>query len=236
MSEFVTLRSIATDVLLIVRGSKISRSETISLRQIESWIDEYRSLLIKQDMDKGKIPNPDYIQEIDHLKLEAIDTAGTNMTINGISAENIILRTELEIPKTIDLNFKSGFMYIGTVDGTEIQFIPEGRSKWQSFKKYTSNDSICFLRGGYLYIMNNKPIEFISVRGIFEVPSEVGRFINPITNQPYFNLDSKYPIPINMVSTLKQMILKGELGITIQSPSDNQNETANKVSPNVEGK
>jgi len=231
--DFVTLNGIVTDLLLTVRGSKISKSETISKRQIEEWIHQYRGLLLKQDLDKGKTPNPDYIQEIDHLKLEAIDTAGTNMTINGISAENIILRTELEIPKTIDLNFKSGFMYIGTVDGTEIQFIPEGRSKWQSFKKYTSNDSICFLRGGYLYIMNNKPIEFISVRGIFEVPSEVGRFVNPITNQPYFNLDSKYPIPINMVSTLKQMILKGELGIESQSPSDTKNDSMNRLSIDI---
>lgn len=231
--EFVTLGGIINDLLLIVRGSKVSRSESISKRQIEEWIHQYRGVLLKQDMDKGKTPNPDYIQEIDHLKLEAIDTAGTNMTINGISAENSILRTELEIPKTIDLNFKSGFMYVGTVDGTEIQFIPEGRSKWQSFKKYTSNDSLCFLRGGYLYIMNNKPLEFISIRGIFEVPSEVARFVNPVTNQPYFNLDSKYPIPINMVSTLKQMILKGELGIEVQSPSDSKNDSMNRLSIDI---
>ena len=84
--NFVTLGGLVNDLLLTVRGSKVSRSESISKRQIEEWIHQYRGTLLKRDLDKGKTPNPDYIQEIDHLKLEAIDTAGTNMTINGISA------------------------------------------------------------------------------------------------------------------------------------------------------
>ena len=73
--NFITLNTIITDLLLVIRGSKISDSETISKRQLEEWIHQYRSLLIKQDIDKGKMPNPDYIQEIDHLKLESIDTS-----------------------------------------------------------------------------------------------------------------------------------------------------------------
>ena len=230
---FITLNTIINDLLLIIRGSNVSDSETISKRQVEEWVHLYRGQLIKQDLDKGKMPNPDYIQEIDHLKLESIDTAGTNVTVNGLSAENYFLRSELEIPKTIDLNFKSGLTYVGTVDGSEIQFIPEGRSKWQSFKKYTANDAVCFIRGGYLYVMYNKPLEYITVRGIFEVPTEVSRFANSVTNQPYANLDTKYPIPANMLSALKQMILKTELGIIAQSPSDNDNDSANKLSQNI---
>jgi hypothetical protein len=226
------------DLLSIIRGSNISKSETISKRQIESWIDQYRSILLKQDLDKGKMPNPDYIQEIDYLELTTVDSAGDNQSPDNpvdLTSGEYILRSTLQIPNTIDLNFKSGFMFIGTVVGDEIQFVPEGRSKWQKFKKYTQNDSICFLKNSHLYILNNKPLNYISVRGVFEVPSEVARFVNPITNQPYFNIDSKYPIPTNMIPTLKQMILSKELGIEAQSFSDTKNEGANKLSPNTEG-
>lgn len=236
--DFITLNTISTDLLNIVRGSKISQSETISKRQIEEWIHQYRAILLKQDLDKGKMPNPDYIQEIDYLQLDIVDAAGTNLSSSNainLSSGEYILRSSLPLPNTIDLNFKSGFMYIGTVIGDELQFVPEGRSRWQKFKKYTQNDSICFLKDHYLYVLNHEALNFITVRGVFEIPSEVARFVNPITNQPYFNLDSRYPIPANMIPTLKQMILKGELGIQVQSPSDNKNDSENEMSPNVEG-
>ena len=232
--SLVTLNKITTDLLQIVRGSNISDSENISKRQLEDWVHEYRSLLLKQDLDKGKRPNPDYIQEIDHLALSSVDTAGSNMTVNGLTTGNYILITDLEIPNTIDLNFKSAFMYVGTIDGNEISFVPEGRSKWQQYKKYTPDDALCFLRGGYLYIMYNKPLSYITVRGIFENPAEVGRFVNPITNQPYFNNNSKYPIPSNMLPVLKEMILAKELGLEFKSYSDDSNDSSNKQSQNLE--
>lgn len=228
-----SLNKISTDLLKIVRNSNISDSENISKRQLEDWIHQYRAVLLKQDLDKGKIPNPDYIQEIDHLKLTAIDTAGSNMTVNGLTTGNYILITSLEIPNTLDLNFKSGFMYVGTVDGNEISFVTEGRSKWQQYKKYTSNDAVCFLRGGYLYVMYNKPLEYITVRAVFENPAEVARFVNPMTNQPYFNDASKYPIPANMIPIVKEMILQKELGIEIRSFQDDTNDSNNKQTPNI---
>lgn len=235
--EFVSLNIITTDLLNIVRASKVSQSEPISRRQLEDWVHQYRALLLKQDLDKGKLPNPDYIQEIDFLKLEPIDIVGSNvLSINNVNMSGChFLRTELEIPKTIDLNFKPGFMYIGTVTGDEIQFIQEGRSRWQRHKKYTKNDPMCFLRGGYLYVTSNMAMEYLTIRGIFEIPPEVSRYRNPITNQPYFNKDSKYPIPINLLPILKEMILKKELNIEVQSPSDNKNDTQHKLSPNTEG-
>lgn len=228
-----TLNKITTDLLNIVRNSNISDSENISKRQLEDWVHQYRSIVLKQDLDKGKRPNPDYIQEIDHLKLSAIDTAGSNITVNGIPTGNYILISDLEIPNTLDLNFKSGFMYVGTVDGTEISFMPEGRAKWQQYKKYTADDAVCFLRGGYLYVMYNKPLEYITIRGIFENPVEVGRFVNPMTSQPYFNDNSHYPIPANMLPLIKSMILQKELGMEVKTFSDDTDDSSNKQTPNI---
>ena len=126
----------------IVRGSKVTQSETITRRQIEEWVNEYRSLLLKQDLDKGKMPNPDYIQEIPSVKLEVIDKS----TGADIKSVTYFMRTVLDIPKTIDLNFKSGLTYVGTIDGREIQLVSESRSTWQKYKRYTSSDPLSFLR------------------------------------------------------------------------------------------
>lgn len=231
MLELVSLNTITTDLLNIIRASKISRSESISKIQLEMWVHQYRAMLLKQDLDKGKMPNPDYIQDIPALELEVVDQSeGTDLSSNSY-----ILRTVLELPKTVDLNFKPGFMYIGTIDGREIQLIPEGRSKWQQYKKYTSFDYVCFLRSKKLYILAPAPIKYLTVRGVFEIPTEVGNFSNTHADFTYSLWDTQYPIPINMIPILKEMILKKELGITVQSYSDTTNDSASVVQPNVEG-
>ena len=223
--EFVTLNTIITDLLAVIRGSNVVQTEPISKRQVEGWVHQYRALLIKQDMDKGKMPNPDYIQEIPALKLEVVDrTFGT-----VFDSERYLLRTTLEVPKTIDLNHKPGFMYIGTMDGQEIQFSPEGRIKWQKYKKYTKNYNLAFLRSERLYMYNVEPIQYLTVRGIFEVPTEVSNFVNPNSDVVSADLDSAYPIPINILPVLKAMILKSELGIEMSAPTDNTNDSKHNV-------
>lgn len=221
---FSTLRTITTDLLNIIRASNVSASEPISRRQLEDWVHQYRAILIKRDLDKGKKPNTDYIQEIGNLQLEKVDLTGDDVTSLGLESGSFVYRTVLEIPNTIDLNFTSGFTYIGTSAGDELQLVPEGRSRWQQYKKYTDSDKLVFLRNKKLYVVNSEALEFLTTRGIYENPAEVGRFINPITNQPYFNLDSKYPIPVNLIPALKEMMLQKELKIEAAAPTDKTND------------
>jgi hypothetical protein len=228
MIEIVTLNTIVTDVLLTIRGAQISQSEPISKRQLEAWVHEYRARLLKQDLDKGKMPNPDYIQTIQALELEEVGEAEGSTILSDIRT----FRTKLQIPKTIDLNFKSGFMYIGTINGKEIQFVPEGRARWQKWNKYTGNDTVAYLKGGHLYVENDKALKWLTVRGVFEIPPEVSHLNNPNETIEQVTENSPYPIPINLIPTLKEMILKGELNIISRAYSDNKTDANDAVSPN----
>ena|SRR4030042_639563 len=230
--EFVSLDTIIHDLLFIIRGSQVSGSENITDNQLENWIHQHRGLLIKQDLDKGKIVNSDYVQEIQCVKLIVVDKSEDSTIQTG----RFLVRSELKIPKTIDLNFRSGFTYIGTLDGREIDFVPQSRVRWQKEKFYTQNSPLSYLKNEYIYVDNDHVIEYISLRGIFEQPQEVGNFINPYTNIPEFTRSSKYPIPINMLPTLKEMILKKELGIITNAFSDVKNDNANIVTSNAREK
>jgi len=227
--EFVSLNTIVTDLLEIIRQAKVSRSEPISKRQLEGWVHQYRALLIKQDLDKGKMPNPDYIQEIPTIEISVIDQADNG----SVDSDTYMMKTTLALPNTIDLNRKSGFMYIGGIDGKEFQFIPEGRSQWQQYKKYTKNDNIAFLRNNYLYLLTVTPTRYITVRGVFEIPTEVTGFTNVNMPTRSADINAAYPIPINMLPTLKEMLLKNELGIEVKMFSDSDNDSRAVVSPNV---
>ncbi len=221
--EFVSLNSITQDILWIIRGSQVTSSETISWRQIENWIHQYRAMMIKKDLDKSKYPNPDYIQEIQCLKMIVVDKADDST----IKTNRLLLRSELQLPKTIDFNYSQGFTYIGTLDGKELQLVPQSRVKWQKEKYYTSTQPIVYYKNRYLYLDNEFVVEYLTVRGIFEVPSEVADFVNPYTNLPEFTLDSKYPIPITMLPGLKKMILEQELNIMTHETSDLKNDNRN---------
>lgn len=230
MIEFVTLNTLTTDVLLTVRGSQITQSEPISKRYLESLAHQSRAVLLKQDLDKGKHPNPDYIQVIQALEVEEVDEAEGS----SVSTDFKTFRTKIKVPATLDLNFTSGFMYIGTINGQEIQFSPEGRARYQEYRKYTSGDRIAYLKDGYLYIHNDKEIRYITIRGVFQVPPEVSHLNNPNESIEHVTINSPYPIPISMVQTLKEMMLK-QLGITTRTYSDLKNDNASNVEPNVEG-
>ena len=231
MIQFVTLNTITSDLLNIIRGAQISQSEPISRRQLEAWVHEYRAKIIKQDLDKGKLLNPDYTQSLRALELEEVDEAqGTT-----VSTDYQTFRTKMQLPNTIDLNFKSGFSYIGTITGQEIQFDSEAKARWQEYKRYTPNDRIAYLKDSYIYVTNDREIRYITVRGVFEIPPEVSHLDNPNESVTDVTENSPYPIPINMLPTLKQMILKGELGIEAMTYSDITNESASKVEPMVSG-
>lgn len=219
----ISLDKIVQDLLLIIRGSNISQSESISKRQLEDWVHQYRALLLKRDLDKNKVANPDYIQEIPNLSISLIEGSEDNT----IGSDCYISRSSVKLPKTIDLNSKSGLTYVGTILGNQIQIIPYTRFQWQQYKKYTKGDKLAFLRNQYLYIYNNELLTVINVRGIFENPLEITSFDN-------IDYRQNYPLPMDKVSILKEMILKGELGIEAKAPSDNKDDANHGLSPNIQ--
>lgn len=230
--EYISEGAIAHDLLNLIRSSQVTQSEPISLRQIYSWINQYRSILIKQDWDKKKYISTDWQQQIQSLELEEVDSAeGSN-----ISTDRKMFRTILQLPSTITTNFSSGYTYIGTITGEEIMLVPESRSLWQKYKKYTGSDRIAFLREGRIYVENDKELRYITVRAVWEVPSEVSQLNNPNESIEDVTANSPYPISIAMLPTLKRMILEQELGIFVSATSDLSNDSASKTESNIIGK
>jgi len=216
---FVTLNTIIEDLLKVIRGSIINSSDPISKRQVEDWVHQYRAELIRQDMVKGYYPNPDYIQEIPFLALE--DSAWADYW-----------QTVKELPKTLDIRFKSGITWVGDTHRNEYTLVPSHRLVWQQYKRYTPNDRLAALENSKLLISKKPfPVDEITVRGIFENPMEVARFANPTIEEPLPNIDFPYPIPNSKIPTLKEMILKNELKIEVSAPVDTTNDSKYNPKP-----
>lgn len=224
MIKFVSLDSLIRDMLETVRGSNVTGSENISENQIEKWIHEYRAVLLKQDMDKGRgIINQAYIQEIPSIEIQAVDSSESILPY--IRSGVLVFRTSVQIPKTIDFKYKSGIMSVSTLDDKEIQLVQHKRAEWQQYKKYTSTDSLAYLKNNYLYIYHPSMLTHVKVRGIFEVPTEIYYMSIPSISTPTDIRSMAYPIPIDIIPALKALIMKQEFGTTLASPQDTTNDS-----------
>lgn len=208
---FNSLNTIIDDIITIWRDSDISESEKLSRVQVELWIHQYRALLLKQDLDKGREVNQDYVQSIGPLHISKVSncTGGFNY------------KSDKELPKFIDLHFGSGLVAVKDMNGDLIQVGTETKAKYQTSRKYTCNDYIAYIKGKYLYILGPEHLEYVKVEGILEDPTQAGDCFDR-DNTPY-------PVPANLIPTIKQMIFERELNIMYKVPSDTTNNSTNDV-------
>lgn len=224
-----TLKEIAFDLLLIIRGSNISQSETINIRQIEAWVHQYRERLIQQTYDKRHIVGDEFISEF-FVEMEPSDIVENS----NISCDMKVLKSTRELPDFINTTSGDTLFFVGNMYGEEYTRIPYSRVQWVSYRKYSENVPFVYIKDKYLFIINKDGVEHLLCRGIVTNPTDLADFINEQTGTNCYNPDTdRYPISNSMLTILKSMILQKELGIIWQQPSDKENDGTNIVTPNV---
>ena len=216
-----SLDTLISDIMLSIRNSNISESESINRLQIEQWIHQYRALLIKQDIDKGRDINPQYIQFLSNLSIDTVADA-TNVAYTLTNRHKV----DVTLPKLIDFNYKHGIVYAVDMYNNIIQVSNKNRVSLQKYRKYTGNDYLLYIdNGNELYLEGPGDLQYITLGIIAEDPSTVSGF----------NSSNVYPIPASMIPTLRQMILSKELNIMTNEPTDKTN-NSNDDTQNIQRK
>lgn len=214
-----SLNTIIDDIILELRNNNISESEEINRNQIEQWIIQYRAMLIKQDIDKGRDLNPDYIQSIENIHLSQVDFSSSESILTG----KIRYKTDIEIPNTLDFHFKSGIINITDLFGNEIQQSNKIRAQFQNSRRWTKNEYIAYKIGKHIYLDGPGELEYINIYLVAENPKDVESCMDP---------DAPYPIPVNMLPTLKELIFTKEIKLNV--PTDRRNDSSPAVE-NIKG-
>lgn len=206
-----TLNTIVDDIILQLRNSNISESEHLSRIQVEQWVHNYRALLIKQDIDKGRNINPMYIQNIPYLELHRSET------VPG----KFYFITDKQLPKLIDFHFKTGLVSVKDLFGNPIEIGNETKALYQKYRKYTKNDYVAYLKNGHVCLTGNPNIlEAIQVDIIAENPADVC---------PCFDPNGPYPVPANMIPTIKDLIMTKEFNILRNTITDLKNDSQDQT-------
>lgn len=204
----MTLDEITDNILQIARNNNVAESEHLSRRQIQLWIHYYRAFMIKQWIDKEReLENLDemFIQTIQPIHLNKVETAPGKLLYVG----------DKELPKLIQFNNRVGVISVKDMYGNLIQIGNQTKSKLQRYRKATCGDYIAWVKGNKIYVEgDSNKLEYISVDVIAEDPTSLVDCWSP---------DIEYPIPASMIPTIIDMILKRELQVIVQMPSDTTN-------------
>jgi hypothetical protein len=190
--KYNTINTIIDDILLEINRGNISESEQLSRNQIEQWIIQYRAVLLKQDIDKNRDINNQYIQYLNSVELSQHRI--------GVGRNNV-LKSTTTIPETIDFHFRSGIVDVRDSFGNEIQFSTERRAMIQQDRRYTSSEYISYIKGKYIYVSGPGLIESVNVALIAVNPFDISGF----------SADDVYPMPANMIPPMKDMIIQKEI-------------------------
>jgi len=224
----LTLPHLVYNLRNLIRDNR-SDDVKITDRQLEFIINYTRAVLIKQDVDKKRPISSNVIQDLGQVPLTKIDAS----EIPGLISNRLVLRTTNPIPKLIELSNKDAIVYVGGLDKvSNIDFTSKAQSKWNLQSKYGSSLPMCYLRNGYLYIVNYpKNIKYINVEGIFADPREVSKYKNAGT--PCYDISTDpYPMSDYMAKALTDMIVSKELTFFLQMIPDNINDASDEIKNN----
>lgn len=224
----ISLKEIIDDILLLVRNNYISESEDLSREQIHLWINAYRKLMWKEELDnrklllkQGKLDIEDLIDdefikriETGPMKLEQLEentgpenTKRTVQTLKDASGYDVFNNTESSILAIHDQN------------GENIQYMNHIRKYYHEYRKYTFGDMTGYYKDdGHIYIqgvVDKNLLQYVYVLALYE-NNDDQREDNDADEDDIL-------IPAWMVPGIKERIIKNELQFMLNRPSDDSN-------------
>lgn len=216
----MTLNEIAYNILNLVRGGRSSNNDHISTSQIKFNVKYYRAMLIRRDFARNGIITRHLEQDLGCLELIKVDAS----KCCDLPVDCAVYRTVKKVPRTVRFNFSDAITHVGDVSGTgTIPIVDSNAVQWLPYDKYTKNKMKAYMIEDYIYIYNADGLKYINVRGIFEDPEDVAMF--DCDGSDCYSDDSEFPIPMDMLQTITQGIMSGELMMLSSSVNDTTNDT-----------
>lgn len=214
-----SLKKYVYDIRNIARAGGITDDERIAYRQVAEWIRQYRSLWLVQDQAKNRTISDNVSQDLGCVEMERVDKAECCTAEEGC----MILKSVLAIPTPIDYQQWDGLTYVGDIS-KQHGFEPSVavRAYWDQFNKYTAKVPKYYYHQGHIYITVKQFIKYLNVKGVFEDPTDAARFAT-CDGDPCYTDDMSYPITGKMFAFIKEQIMRKELGMSLQTITDLDN-------------
>src|SRR6056297_1835930 len=183
---------------------RLSDDSDLTRDNIKHDISAERSMLVWQQIRKGRPIHDALVQDLGCLELEIADAAECCDFTTGCK----VLRTKKKLPSEIKIT------RVGPVVKTKARFklvtyeeaiaSGNGRFNQDTVYAYHMNDRV-YLKGGEKTLAL---LEYINVRGVFEDPRDASEFSQCGSDKPYYSDDSDYPMPGWMETIVRDKLVK----------------------------
>lgn len=205
-------------------------TDSLDVRLVATWIQQTRAKLLKQRFDENmRYIDEHNVQDLGYITLERVDASN----YNTISVDRSILRTSINIPRTIDRKGNIGtFTRIAGVDRLQpkINLVSHERALVSGNGKFNSNDIYAYLDGSRMCLISKSGIHlgmsFVNIKGVFVNPIDAYEAI--IGNSNYdWNLE--YPISESIVRDMKDLIIKDNFRFVLSPLEDPLNNASDDL-------
>lgn len=212
-------------------GGIESDDENLSNEQLAFMIGYYRSKLLKQDQEKGRLDKQLYVQNLGHVPIQQAEK-------NECCEGDCILRTSEKIPKPLETYKGLNITFVGTANGRPFDQQTHNAIWWNKAAKYTGKEPKWYYQNGYLYLINppSMMIDNINIQGIFEDPMVAEKFRTcdcPDNDgdcaENFESFDFQYPLPMHHVDTIVKLVAETELRLLSSFPTDISNDSIDQV-------
>lgn len=195
-----TLDELAYEIIELYRAT-YKNTDSLDIRQVKSWIQEYRNFLLKQKALRPlEIIDQSYVQVLELKDLEVIDSS----LILESPSNTYILRTVNEIPAPVENN--RGRILISRIalpDLREynINLYSMEHALNSGYGRFNKHGLFAFLFDGKIHIKSFRikesleKIEKLQIAGIFQNPHEAG-YVDSM----------RYPMAESMVRDIHHLI------------------------------
>jgi len=211
-----------------IRNSATSGNNTIDFRiedsQIGYWINQTRSILINQALQKRQDISDTWLQSLTCLELVEVDKSECCEITTGCK----ILRTVRQLPDTVESNGDNLIIRVEYPNGEIISKTTPFESKYVEFNKFTRKKARWYSKNNYIYIINEDYVDKINIVGLFEDPTELIAFTS-CDGSTCFSYNKAYPCSLKMASMITDIVLKTKVYPFMKMPQDNTNDSSNDV-------
>ncbi len=223
----VTSNQLISDIRNIASSGPATVDFRISDAEILHWVNETRSMLINQSIQKRQDISDVWIQTIGCLDLIEVDQS----ECCEVTTDCWLLRSEVKLPPSIETDGINMIMAISGIDGTVIAKINSFRARFRGYNKFIKNTPGWYIKNSYLYITNSDlTMGKCTVRGIFENPADLANFQN-CAGQTCYTLDSDYPVSLKMANEITNYIIQTKVKPYMITAQDNTNDSKDETRP-----